>query len=67
MDTARFTSKTFGTVVKTPGRYGFHTFLPARLPRSLVLSPETVTRLSEADRALGPRERVGCYRTRICS
>jgi Fic family protein len=49
----RFTSSRFGEVVKTPGPYGFLTFVPSRLPRSLPLTDEVVVRLSEADRALG--------------
>jgi Fic family protein len=53
VDAARFTRPDFGTVVKTPGRYGFNTFLPAPLPRSLRLNDVTVSMLSEADRAIG--------------
>jgi Fic family protein len=48
-----FTSKTFGRVVKTPGKYGFYTFVPEPIPRALQLDTHTVTVLSEADRALG--------------
>jgi Fic family protein len=53
VDPTKSGSNTFGTVVKTPGRFGFHTFLPATLPRSLSLDETTVQVLSEADRAIG--------------
>lgn len=42
-----------GQVVKTPGRHGFHSFIPAPIPRDLALDPQTVLTLSEADTALG--------------
>ena len=53
MDASRFTSTDFGQVVKTPGRVGFLTFVPASIPRTLALTPRTVVLLSNADRALG--------------
>ena len=53
MEAARFTRTDFGTVVKTPGQYGFNTFLPAPLPRALDLTDLTVSLLSDADRAIG--------------
>ena len=53
MDPSQFTSKTYGEVVKTQGRFGFYTFLPSRLPRQLDLSSAAVAALSDADRALG--------------
>jgi Fic family protein len=53
VDKNRFTSTRFGEVVKTPGPFGFLTFIPAPVPRSLALSDEAVFRLSEADRAIG--------------
>lgn len=53
MDPARFTSETFGTVVKTPGKHGFYTFVPSTIPRALSLTTRTVSALSDADRALG--------------
>lgn len=46
-------SDRFGSLVKTPGRYGFYTFIPSRMPRTLDLSPRTVVLLSDADRAIG--------------
>lgn len=39
--------------MKTPGRYGFYTFIPEPLPRSLELTSQSVACLSRADRALG--------------
>ena len=53
MDPQRFVSEAFGKVVKTPGRFGFYTYLPVSMPRSMQLSEMTVQCLSEADRALG--------------
>lgn len=42
-----------GRVVKTAGRHGFYSFIPAPIPRALSLDPQTVLSLSEADTALG--------------
>lgn len=42
-----------GRVVKTPSPFGFYSFLPAPIPRSLLLHEQTVMELSEADAALG--------------
>ncbi len=42
-----------GSAVKTPGPHGYWAYHPEPLPRSYVLKPETVLRLSDADRALG--------------
>ena len=53
MDPTSFSASTLGTVVKTPGAHGFHTFVPAALPRRFSLGDQTVLLLSEADRALG--------------
>ncbi|MEX2255878.1 MAG: Fic/DOC family N-terminal domain-containing protein [Acidimicrobiia bacterium] len=53
MDPKRFQAPEFGTPVKTPGQHGFWAFQPAPIPQELVLEPETVLRLSEADTALG--------------
>ena len=53
VDPTDFVDPTFGAPVKTPGRFGYWAFKPAAIPRSLVLPPETVLLLSEADRALG--------------
>jgi hypothetical protein len=53
MDPSAFSSRTYGTVIKTPGRFGFYTYLPEPLPRSLALTPPAVSALSDADRALG--------------
>jgi Fic family protein len=53
VDPARFVSRRFGSVVKTPGRFGFHTFVPEPLPRTVELTAPAVSALSRADRALG--------------
>jgi Fic family protein len=53
MDPTRFGAPEFGRVVRTPGPHGFHTFIPAPVPRRLEIDAETVLALSEADRALG--------------
>jgi len=53
MDPTRFVAPSVGTVVKTPGRHGFYSFIPAAMPRTLALDPQTVLSLSEADTALG--------------
>ena len=53
MDPSRFVDSTYGDVVKTPGRYGYHAFRPAPIPRRLVLGDRTISLMSEADRALG--------------
>lgn len=53
MERDRFTSETFGRVLKTPGRFGYDAFIPTRLPRALELEEATVAALSEADRAIG--------------
>ena len=53
MDPGLFTSNAYGEVVKTQGKFGFYTYLPARLPRQLILTSSAVSALSDADRALG--------------
>jgi Fic family protein len=42
-----------GVVLKSPGKWGFHHFVPRSLPRALPLGPQTVLALSSADTALG--------------
>jgi Fic family protein len=54
MNPARFRSKDFGAPYRDPASgWDFWAFRPAVLPRSLILEPETVYALSEADAALG--------------
>jgi Fic family protein len=53
MDPKRFRDSQAGRVRKTPGRYGFYTFIPGPIPRAIDLSSRTVLLLSEADLALG--------------
>lgn len=42
-----------GKALKSPGRWGFYRFVPAPVPRSLSLAPDTVLALSSADTSLG--------------
>lgn len=53
MDPTRFVASEIGRVVKGPGPWGFHNFVPAPIPRALLLEPETVLALSAADTSLG--------------
>ena len=53
MEPSDFTSSTFGSAVKSPGKFGYWAFRPAPIPRSLQLDERTVAVLSNADRALG--------------
>lgn len=53
MDSTAFQAPDFGRVIRTPGRFGFPAFVPARMPRRLALEQDTVLALSEADTALG--------------
>ena len=53
MDPKLFVDRSMGRVIKTPGRFGFHTYVPARVPRRITLDEQTVMSLSEADSALG--------------
>lgn len=48
-----YPSYAFGTVRRTPGRFGYFAFHPTSCPREMSLAPETVSALSAADRALG--------------
>ena len=54
MDPSQFTSTSFGTVEREPGRrWAFYYFRPAPIPRALELAPRTVQLLSAADAAVG--------------
>jgi Fic family protein len=53
VDPSRFVAPSSGEVIKTPGRHGFYSFIPAPIPRALDLDAQTVMSLSEADTALG--------------
>lgn len=60
MERALFTPSPFGRVSRQPGaRWAFDYFEPGLLPRSLDLSSETVSALSEADAALGHLQGLG--------
>lgn len=53
MDPKRFVAPDFGRAVRTFGAHGYVAFQPAPMPRTVDLDPDTVMRLSDADRALG--------------
>jgi Fic family protein len=53
MDPTKFVASEVGRVIKGPGRWGFHAFVPAPIPRVLSLESETVLALSAADTSLG--------------
>lgn len=54
MDPSQFTSATFGTVKREPGKkWAFWYFHPAPIPRELPLAPTTIHALSKADAAVG--------------
>lgn len=53
VDPGDFGAPDFGEVIRTPGRHGYHAYLPAPVPPRPELDAETVLVLSEADRALG--------------
>jgi Fic family protein len=53
MNPTKFVASEVGRVIKGPGRWGFHAFVPAPIPRVLSLESETVLALSAADTALG--------------
>ena len=53
MNPTKFVASEVGRPVRAPGDWGFWSFAPAPMPRSLSLEPETVLALSGADSALG--------------
>ena len=54
VDESRFISNAFGELYRDPASgWDFSAFRPAPLPRNLILDPETVLALSNADAALG--------------
>ena len=53
MGPKRFVAPDFGRAVRTRGRHGYVAFQPGPMPRAVDLGPDTVLRLSDADRALG--------------
>jgi hypothetical protein len=53
--------------VRTLGAHGYVAFQRALMPRTVDLDPDTVMRLSDADRTLGRLAGTGGYcRTRTC-
>lgn len=53
MDPTKFVALKWGRAVSTGGAAAYHAFVPAPVPRELVLDPETIMLLSDADAALG--------------
>ena len=53
MDPAGYASTPFGSAQRTPGTYGYTAFLPRPIPRTLDLSPSAVTKMADAEAALG--------------
>ncbi len=53
MDPTRFVAPDWGRAVSTGGPAAYHAFVPAPVPKELVLDPQTIMLLSEADAALG--------------
>ncbi len=53
MDPSRFVAPAWGRAVSTGGAAAYHAFVPMPVPRELVLDPETIMLLSDADAALG--------------
>lgn len=53
MDPTRFAAPDWGRAVSTGGSAAYYAFVPAPVPSQLVLRPETIMLLSEADAALG--------------
>lgn len=54
-----YASTTFGRPRRTPGRHGYVAYFPAPIPRSIVLPPETIRLLADAEAALGTLSGVG--------
>lgn len=53
MEPTRFIAPEVGKVIKGPGKWGFYVFVPAPIPRKLLLDGDTVLALSRADTAIG--------------
>ena len=53
MDAANYARTPFGNAGRTPGTYGYTAFFPQPIPRSLDLSPASVTKMADAEAALG--------------
>ena len=53
MDPKKFVAPDWGRAVSTGGPAAYHAFVPAPVPKELVLDPGTIMLLSEADAALG--------------
>lgn len=53
MDPTKFVAPEWGRAVSTGGSAAYDAFVPMPVPRELVLTPETIMLLSEADAALG--------------
>jgi len=53
VEPTRFIAPEVGKVIKGPGKWGFYVFVPAPIPRKLLLDGDTVLALSRADTAIG--------------
>jgi Fic family protein len=53
VEPTRFIAPEVGKVIKGPGKWGFYAFVPAPIPRKLLLDGDTVLALSRADTAIG--------------
>jgi Fic family protein len=53
VDHSKYVDKTFGSIERVPGEFGYDHYVPRPLPRHLELRGATARALSEADRALG--------------
>lgn len=53
MDPSKFVAPRWGRAVSTGPPAAYFAFVPSAVPRELVLAPETIMLLSEADAALG--------------
>ncbi|HEY7042880.1 MAG TPA: hypothetical protein VH419_04335 [Nocardioidaceae bacterium] len=60
MDPSKFIAPEFGSVHREPGnKWAFWYFKPALIPRDLLLTPATVSVLSQADASLGRLQGIG--------
>ena len=53
MDSERYNTTAFGAARRTPGRHGYVAFFPNPIPRSLDLPNSAVTKMADAEAALG--------------
>ncbi len=58
MNIRKYEDTSYGEVRRVPGK-GYYAFYPATLPQRVVLVPDTVTRLADAEAALGRLAGIG--------